>query len=56
MQSATTFAALSGWPLIAAMALVFVAAALRRSRQVALVCMVVAGLLVFWVYSLWRLL
>jgi hypothetical protein len=56
MESAASFAALSGWPLLAAAALVFVAVWLRSPRLLALMCMVVEGLLVFWFYSLWRLL
>jgi hypothetical protein len=55
MKSAASFAALSGWPLVAATALVFVAVWLRSPRLLALMCMVVEGLLVFWFYSLWRL-
>jgi hypothetical protein len=56
MESATTFAALTGWPLVAALALAVVAGVLwRDSRQIVLVCIVVWGLLVFWAYSLWRL-
>jgi hypothetical protein len=55
MQSATTFAVLSGWPLVAAFSLTLVAGALVRSaRLLALACAAVGALLVFWGYSLWR--
>ena len=57
MQSAATFAVLSGWPIVATFALMIVAGALsRRPHLLALVCMVVLGLLVFWAYALGRLL
>jgi len=56
MESAASFAALTGWPLVAAAALVFVAVWLRSARLLALLCVVDGGLLVFWFYSLWRLL
>jgi hypothetical protein len=51
-----SFAVLSGWPLIAALALVVLVAALVTSRRLLVFSVVVLeALLVFWVYSLSQL-
>lgn len=51
-----TFAALSGWPLIAAVALVLLVAAWGLSRRLLIYSLVVVeALLIFWIFSLWRL-
>ena len=50
-------AVLSGWPLLAAFALVLVLEAFVKSRRLLVVGLVVVEtLLVFWLYSLGRLL
>jgi hypothetical protein len=52
-----SLAVLSGWPLLAAFALVLVLGAFVKSRRLFVVGLVVVEtLLVFWLYSLGRLL
>ncbi len=56
MESALTFAARSGWPLIAVLALVLLVGVLVESNRLLMLSVVaIEALLVFWVYSLWRL-
>ena len=56
MESAATFAVLSGWPIVVVFALVLLIGALVENARLALLsCVVLEALLVFWGYAIWWL-